>query len=527
MNSFIDIKRRKFLQYAGIGTATMALAPNWLWAEASPKNNAYLFSNPDVEIGMTAQVTEIPILSGPPTEVWKFSAKLLNGPEGTVEEIPGSYLGPILRLRKGQKVRIHFHNNVPGPCVVHQHGLHVPEKSDGHPHYAIDSGQTYSYDFQVLNRAGTYWYHSHTHRVTGHRVYFGLAGLLLVSDEEERALNLPGGDYEIPLVIQDRQFGNRNELHYVHGMHDRMTGFLGDQILVNGFPDFELPVATRAYRLRILNGSNSRIYKLAWSDGTPMTVIASDGGLLEKPERYPYVTLAPAERVELWVDFSGRKVGSEIKLQSLPFSGATPRMGGGMGRGHGRGRHGHGSSALPNGAGFSIMKVRIVRKEEVNQKLPERLSTIRSHQIQEAENPDHPRTIRLSMRPHSPRLNGRSFRMTAVADEEVFKLNSLQLMEFVNRDRRARGMMMAHPMHIHGQPFQIVKREVLPGFQQDYATLSEGFISSGWRDTVLVMPGEKVTLLKPFEDYEGLFLYHCHNTEHEDLDMMRNFQVRA
>ncbi|WP_240761751.1 multicopper oxidase domain-containing protein [Nitrosococcus wardiae] len=97
----------------------------------------------------------------------------------------------------------------------------------------------------------------------------------------------------------------------------------------------------------------------------------------------------------------------------------------------------------------------------------------------------------------------------------------------MNRDRRARGMMMPHPMHIHGQPFQIVKREVLPGFQQGYASLNEGFITSGWRDTVLVMPGEKVTLLKPFEDYEGLFLYHCHNMEHEDLDMMRNFQVRA
>ncbi|WP_240761752.1 hypothetical protein [Nitrosococcus wardiae] len=248
--------------------------------------------------------------------------------------------------------------------------------------------------------------------------------MLLVSDEEERTLNLPGGDYEIPLVIQDRRFGHRNELQYVRGMHDRMTGFLGDHILVNGFPDFELPVATRAYRLRILNGSNSRIYKLAWSDGTPVTVIASDGGLLEKPERYPYVTLAPAERVELWMDFSGRKVGSEIKLQSFPFSGAMPHMGGGMGGGRGRGMHGHGGGTLPNGAGFSIMKVRVVRKEEENQKLPERLSTVRSYRVQEAENADPPRTIRLSVRPHSPRLNGRSFRMTAVADEdeEVVKL---------------------------------------------------------------------------------------------------------
>ncbi|WP_276321965.1 twin-arginine translocation signal domain-containing protein [Nitrosococcus wardiae] len=99
----MKIKRRKFLQYTGMGAATMALTPKWLWAGASPKNDAYLFSNPDVEIRMTAQVTEIPILSGSPTKVWKFSAKLLNGPEGTVEEIPGSYLGPILRLRNKAK----------------------------------------------------------------------------------------------------------------------------------------------------------------------------------------------------------------------------------------------------------------------------------------------------------------------------------------------------------------------------------------------------------------------------------------
>lgn len=523
MDPFIDTKRRKLLQCAGVGAAAMALAPKWLWAGTNLEYKAYRFSQPDVELGITAQEKKISILSGPPTKVWKFSAKVLKGPPGTAEEMPGSYLGPILRLRKGQKVRIHFHNQVPGPCIIHQHGLHVPEKADGHPRYAIDQGQTYSYDFQVRNRAGTYWYHAHSHRGTGHRIYSGLAGLLLISDEEEQALNLPGGDYEIPLVIQDRQFGHRNMLHYVHWMRHRMTGFLGNSILVNGFPDFELPVATRAYRLRILNGSNSRIYKLAWSDGTPLTVIASDGGLLEKPERYPYVTLAPAERVELWVDFRGRELGSEVKLQSLPFSGATAlfwerQAGGG---------HGDMGNTLSNGDSFPIMKVRVVRKEQEEHQLPERLSTIRRYQPQEAENAARPRAIQLSMRSSSPQLGGRSFHMTAVAEDEAVKLNSIQLIEFINRGGQSREMMMPHPMHLHGQPFQIVKREALPEFQSDYATLNEGFISGGWRDTVLVMPGEKVTLLKPFEDYEGLFLYYCHNAEHQDMDMMRNFQVRA
>jgi FtsP/CotA-like multicopper oxidase with cupredoxin domain len=98
-------------------------------------------------------------------------------------------------------------------------------------------------------------------------VYRGLAGLFIVSDDEEKAAGLPSGPYDIPLVIQDRVFDADNQLVYSSGnMWEQMDGFLGDRILVNGKPDFILPVATRAYRLRILNGSNSRIYKLAWQN---------------------------------------------------------------------------------------------------------------------------------------------------------------------------------------------------------------------------------------------------------------------
>jgi FtsP/CotA-like multicopper oxidase with cupredoxin domain len=136
----------------------------------------------------------------------------------------------------------------------------------------------------------------------------------------------------MPLVIQDRSFTNGNQLRYVLNMHQRMRGFLGDTILVNGQENSIFPVKTKAYRLRILNGSNSRIYKLGWDDGTPMIAIGTDGGLLAKPETLPYIMLAPAERVELWVDFSGRKLGSDLTLQSLSYQGAG-HMGGGMGRG--------------------------------------------------------------------------------------------------------------------------------------------------------------------------------------------------
>ena len=186
----------------------------------------------------------------------------------------------------------------------------------------------------MRNRAGTYWYHPHPHGITGPQVYSGLAGLFLVSDDEEKAAGLPTGEYDIPLVIQDRAFDNNNQLVYLSGQRmEQMTGFLGDWILVNGQPDFILPVATHAYRLRLLNGSNSRIYRLAWQDGSPLTVIGTDGGLLEKPVYRRYVMLGPGERLELWADFSKYPVGSETALVSLPFDAgalAGGRRGGGM-----------------------------------------------------------------------------------------------------------------------------------------------------------------------------------------------------
>ena len=195
---------------------------------------------------------------------------------------------------------------------MHWHGMHVPQKMDGHPMYAIEPGERYVYEFEVKNPAGTNWYHAHTHEMTGREVYRGQAGLITVTDEEEQKLGLPDGEYDIPLIIQDRRFTAGNQLQYIFGMRERMTGFLGDTILVNGQASSVIPVKTRAYRLRLLNGSNSRIYKLGWDDGTPLTAIGTDGGLLEAPETYPYIMLAPAERVELWVDFSGRKPGTDL-----------------------------------------------------------------------------------------------------------------------------------------------------------------------------------------------------------------------
>ncbi len=146
------------------------------------------------------------IRAGQPTGVWSYDAQLIRGEKNSLQTLPASYLGPIVRARQGQKVRINFQNDLPNgqPSIIHWHGLLLPEDMDGHPRFAIQPGQSYTYEFEVINRAGTNWFHPHPDGLTGGQVYAGLAGLFLVTDAEEVGLNLPTGAYDLPIVLQDR-----------------------------------------------------------------------------------------------------------------------------------------------------------------------------------------------------------------------------------------------------------------------------------------------------------------------------------
>ena len=528
-----DYKRRQFLQYAAWG-ALSAVLPGFSLADAQKVGRTANKSfAADVEIELTAQAADVPILPGALTHVFQYRGKLLKGPQTALQELPG-YLGPMLNFEQGQKVRIYFRNQLPEPCVTHWHGMHVPQVMDGHPMYAIDQGEQYVYEFEVANRAGTNWYHAHTHEMTATQVYQGLAGLITVTDEAEKKLQLPNGEYDLPLVIQDRSFSGGNQLRYLMGMHQRMQGFHGDTILVNGQKDAVIPVKTRAYRLRILNGSNARIYKLGWSDGTPLTAIGTDGGLLPKPETFPYIMLAPAERIELWADFSDRKVGSELVLQSLPYQIPASHMEGrgGMGR---MGMMGHGAG---QSAALTIATFRIAEHIGDSPELPQQLLPLQRWTANDATDPGKTIPIAIGMRHMSFRLNGRTFDMHDYQDIEKIPVNTLQRIKIFHETgmgmgrmgggmRGGMGMMMSqpHPIHIHGQQFQILSRTQTNPKSSGYDTIKAGFVDSGWKDTVLVMPGEEVEIIKPFHDHTGLFLYHCHNLEHEDMGMMRNFYV--
>jgi FtsP/CotA-like multicopper oxidase with cupredoxin domain len=541
------LSRREFL-VLGTGAMSALLLPAPLRA-AAPRSDRTSKTVADVEIALLAGVGQTATFGDAATAVWRYRGRLIRGrPDVLTAPNRHSWLGPMLRLRPGERFRAHIANRLPEATTVHWHGLHLPSDMDGQPRLPIEPGATFVAEFTVRDRPGIYWYHPHPHGSqggrTGFQVYHGLAGLLVIESEEEESLKLPSGEHDLPIVIQDRQFDDNDQLVYLasgmQGMRQRMMGFLGDRIMVNGHPDHRVDVATRPYRLRLLNGSNSRIYKLAWSNGRPMTVLGTDGGMLPAPIQSPYLTLAPAQRRDLWVDFSDVPVGREVRLVSRGFeagmmgrmmgSGTTDggmksggMMGGMMSGMMGRGMMGGSmmnAERLPLGAEFDVMGFRVARREKATARLPHRLAAAPTLKSADAINRTHPRRFELMMRMMRGTINGRHFEGTQVADDEIVRLGSVEVWEFENRS------MLPHPMHVHGLQFLVLERRAAMG-AMGWNGLEDGHVDAGWHDTVLVMPGQRVRILLDFRDYTGLYLYHCHNLEHEDGGMMRYYRVRA
>ncbi|MEQ9442755.1 MAG: multicopper oxidase domain-containing protein [Cyclobacteriaceae bacterium] len=558
------IKRRDFISKAGAGVAVASTWPltSGCNHSTSDQNNTTLTQafQPDVDLELVAVQSEVSLLPGPKTNVWIFESSLLKGDKEALQLLEGSYLGPIINVKKGQKIRIRFQNNLPEESIVHWHGMHVPEQYDGHPRDVINRGETYIYEFEVMNRAGTYWFHPHPHGRTGPQVYNGLAGLLLVTDEEEQQLNLPQGEFDLPVVIQDRTFDEDNQLVYLeNGQMDRMTGFFGDRILINGSPDQKLNLkAGGKYRLRLLNGSNARIYKLAWDDGSPVTVFGIDGSLLSTPKELPYLMLGPAKRADVWLDLTGKPEGTELTMKNAPFP--LEVMSGGM-MGDGGMMMNSGESALPQRSEYTVFTIQANSSGSNDYTLPRQLVKPDYIDLSTAENLNDPRQFVFAMGHMEWTINGRTWETTEVADEETVKLGSTEVWELINgggmmgnRDdgggmmdghgmmgdggmmggedgmMDGQGMMgnmmkMPHPIHIHQVQFNIVKRKIDDMDRQLWNAIKDGFVDEGWHDTILLMPGMKAEVIMQFKDFQGLFVYHCHNLEHEDMGMMRNFNI--
>lgn len=165
----------------------------------------------------------------------------------------GSYLGPVIRVRKGEEIDITLRNQLNEPTTVHWHGLRVDGVMDGGPHYPIAAGKMRNVRFRVEQPAATLWYHPHPHGKTGEQVYKDLAGLFLVDDEISEALPLPKeyGVNDIPLIIQDKRFTENGKLLYKTHMMDVMRGMMGNVLVVNGVVNPRLEVDAQNIRFRL------------------------------------------------------------------------------------------------------------------------------------------------------------------------------------------------------------------------------------------------------------------------------------
>jgi blue copper oxidase len=518
-----NLSRRDFLRMAGLGSAALLVGKRFGFSKPGASMGSLMEPFvPDAEISITALEKYVQILLGTQTRVWGYEGQLLSGSGVTVQNLPGNYLGPILRARSGTRVRIYFHNNLAEDSVVHPHGPRVPEDCDGQPMQAIGPGQTKIYDFQIIDRAGPYWFHPHPMGRTAEQVAMGLAGLFYVWDDEE-ALAVPGasmGANDLPIVIQDRNFDSSNQILYNPNM---MWGYLGSRILVNGKPNATASLEPRAYRLRILNGSNARTYKLAWSNNMPLKVIGTDGGLLPAIVTKSYVMLMPGERVDLWADFS-TVAGKQVVLTSLSFSPGGGMMGGGGGMGGGgmggggMGGGGMGSS-LANGAVFNILTVNVGKKAPTRTALGPLPPLAIRYDASNVKNFATPVPFTLAMEMMMTwTINGRVYDPMDVAADEMVYRDVPIAWEWINNSS------IPHPMHIHNVMFQVIQRNS-SGTSSSYSTANQGFLDTGWKDTVIVWPGERVKIAMTFGPHMGMYMYHCHILEHEDMTMMRNLMI--
>jgi FtsP/CotA-like multicopper oxidase with cupredoxin domain len=484
------IGRRDFLRFSAGATAALGLGQwsgGWRGAFEDPAAWSPLRqigpSAPDA-LTLQAAVGTAEIGGGVVSPAWMLNQSLPS---------------PLLRMRQGDRFRVTLDNQLQEEMILHWHGLTPPEASDGHPRFAVAPGGRYDYDFEVENRAGTYWYHSHTHYRTAKHTTLGIGGMILVEDDEERALGLPSGAYEIPIILQDRKLDEAGRISYTD---PALTGGqTGSEPFGNGIRRPYLDVDRGVYRLRILNGSNARVFRVERSDGGPFVLIGNDGGLLERPVTLTWFDAAPAERFDVLVDLTGASPGEVITLRSREFQ--APGM----------------FDTIPGvtaqGTAMDLLQLRVGDRKGESFRVPERLSTI-------VDRPDpaaavRERTVHFGSKsdPMSRgdyfqhKIDHKKFDMSRVDYHVPF--GQTEIWTFTT------DMMFSHPIHLHATHFNVLSREGGRGELFPW--------EAGLKDTVLLWPGETVKIAVRFTAHRGLFLVHCHNLEHEDVGMMANVMV--
>ncbi|MFE4419270.1 multicopper oxidase family protein [Streptomyces sp. NPDC056817] len=406
----------------------------------------------------------------------------------------GPYLAPTLRARNGDKVALTVRNKLPDDTTLHWHGMHLPPAMDGGPHQMVAAGDTWRPHWTVHQPAATLWYHPHPHGSTGSHVYRGIAGMIIIDDEHATAAGLPSryGVDDVPIVIQDKNFNDDGSLDLTETtLSDDIAaidnvGVLGDTILINGTHDPYHEVTTERVRLRLLNGSNARVYQLGFPDDRTFHLVATDNGLLRRPQGLTRLRLAPGERAEVVVAF---KPGEKAVLRSfkpdLKVSFPTGRFTGGDDT-------------------FDLLQFRAAGKLKPSPELPATIAGAPAP----IEVPKDAKRRKFEF--VATRINGQAMDMNRV--DEVVPAGAREIWEIERGDGRV------HAFHLHGATFNVI--EVLgekPPVEM-----------RGPKDTVYLPGTGTIKLAVAFDtltDTEKPYMYHCHVLRHEDKGMMGQFLV--
>jgi spore coat protein A, manganese oxidase len=396
------------------------------------------------------------IVPGKATPVWTYN---------------GSFPGPTIVANKGRPVSVHVTNQLGEAMSVHLHGGHQPSIYDGLPNDLVAFGASKDYNYPASETARTMWYHDHARDVTARHVWNGLAGFYLIHDSQEAALNLPTGGFDVPLMLMNRAFSADGTMPYQDGS--------GDTMLVNGVPQPYFRVEARKYRFRLLNASNDDFYSLSLGNSQAMVQVANEGGLLPAPVSRSTVSLAPAERADVVIDFSQVAVGTSVKLTG----GSGWRSGGDVMRFDVVARSGADTSVVPATLRGPLAK----------------LNTTGA--------PSRTFTLDRSWGGAKWQINGHGYD-PAIYDAQP-RLGGTEIWTFKNNTGDD------HPLHVHDVNFQVLSTDGSAPTGAD----------ASWKETVNVPSRGTVKVAARFDDHTGTYVFHCHRLEHEDNMMMSQFKV--
>ena len=420
-------------------------------------------------IDLTAAAGTSSFLPGRRTTTWGFN---------------GAYLGPTIVASRGDMLRVNITNALAEATTVHWHGMHLPAAMDGGPHQVVDPGETWSPHWRIDQPAATLWYHPHLHGETEKHVMMGMAGMVILRDPQEAALNLPReyGVDDIPVIVQDERFdGDRQFTDSTRGF----IGAIGDTLMVNGTVGPYMDVATDVVRLRLLNASPARVYDFGFSDHRSFDMIASDGGLLTKPARLSGIRLSPGERAEVLVRLTP---GEKVTLRSTKPDLGLDSVTGGMNAGNDT---------------LDVLQLRAAASLRPLGAMPTELVPIERWAPGAASV-----TRAFDLSGHV--INEKPMDMGRI--DETIEVGTLEQWVVTN------SMHAPHSFHVHDVQFQIASIGGSPPPPE----------LAGWKDTIYLPPETEFRLLMRFTDYTSRtvpYMYHCHLLTHEDAGMMGQFVV--